>query len=128
MGTTSQDIAGLVERMDLAQFEGHAEGPWACGSNVIEDQSGRPIVTSTIMMTVANARLMTAGPAFIAEIRTLRTEVERLREALTFYRDGFQYHPKRTKTGINLSEWKPTEALLDDCGERARAALKEARS
>lgn len=46
-------------------------------------------------------------------------------KALEFYRDGFQYHPKRSKTGINLSEWKPKEALLEDCGERARSVLSE---
>lgn len=43
------------------------------------------------------------------------------REVIEFYRDGFRYHPKRSTTGINLSEWKPTDALLEDCGERARA-------
>lgn len=43
-------------------------------------------------------------------------------KALEFYRDGFKYHPKRTSTGINVSEWKPTQTLLDDCGETARAA------
>jgi multidrug resistance efflux pump len=44
--------------------------------------------------------------------------------ALAFYRDGFFYEPKRSKTGIDLSEWKPKEALLEDCGNRASAALK----
>ena len=45
-------------------------------------------------------------------------------KALEFYRDSFKYHPKRTSTGINVSEWKPTQALLDDCGETARAVLE----
>lgn len=47
-----------------------------------------------------------------------------LREALTFYRDGFQLHPKRSRTGIDLSEWRPTQALLDDCGNTAMNALE----
>lgn len=51
-------------------------------------------------------------------------EIVVLREALEFYRDGFQYHPKRSKTGVDLSEWKPKQILLDDCGERALAALE----
>ena len=50
-------------------------------------------------------------------------EIERLRAALAFYRDGFFYEPKRSKTGIDLSEWKPKEALLEDCGNRALEAL-----
>lgn len=53
-----------------------------------------------------------------------RAELAKAREALTFYRDGFRYHPKRSRTGVNLSEWRPTEGLLADCGERARAALQ----
>lgn len=48
-------------------------------------------------------------------------QLEAAMKALKFYRDGFRYHPKRTSTGINMSEWKPTEALPDDCGERARS-------
>ena len=48
-----------------------------------------------------------------------------LEAALQFYKDGFRYHAKRTSTGINLSEWKPTEELLNDCGETARSALEE---
>lgn len=46
-----------------------------------------------------------------------------LEAALQFYKDGFRYHVKRTSTGINLSEWKPTEELLNDCGETARSVL-----
>jgi len=46
-----------------------------------------------------------------------------LEAALQFYRDGFRYHVKRTSMGINLSEWKPTEELLNDCGETARSVL-----
>jgi hypothetical protein len=45
-------------------------------------------------------------------------------EALEFYRNGFQLHPKRSKTGVDLSKWKPTEALLEDCGNRADTALR----
>lgn len=56
-------------------------------------------------------------------IEELEREVERLKVALTFYRDGFVFIPKRGPTGLNHSTWEPTEALLDDCGEIARAAL-----
>jgi len=57
------------------------------------------------------------------EIHNLKDRIEALEAALQFYKDGFRYHPKRTSTGINLSEWKPTEELLNDCGEIALAAL-----
>lgn len=52
-----------------------------------------------------------------------RERAGRMEKALAFYRDGFQYKPKRTRTGVDLSTWEPTPALLDDCGETARAAL-----
>lgn len=43
---------------------------------------------------------------------------------LAFYRDGFQFKPKRGPTGINHSTWEPKQILLDDCGETARALLE----
>jgi hypothetical protein len=52
-------------------------------------------------------------------------ELDKAIAALELYRDGFIYHPKRTKTGVDLSEWKPNEKLLDDCGNAARAALPD---
>jgi len=57
-----------------------------------------------------------------AKIEALEAKLAVAEKALEFYRDGFKYHPKRTSTGINVSEWKPTQTLLDDCGETARAA------
>jgi hypothetical protein len=60
---------------------------------------------------------------YLDRIEELTSRNKELEEALRFYKDGFKYHPKRTITGINLSEWKPTEELLNDCGETARAAL-----
>ena len=59
----------------------------------------------------------------IPAIKALEAKLAAAERALEFYRDGFKYHPKRTSTGINVSEWKPTQTLLDDCGETARAAL-----
>lgn len=55
-------------------------------------------------------------------------EVERLREALKFYSEGFIPRPaKRNKYGLNPGlEWKPSEALLDDCGNVAMEALASA--
>lgn len=43
--------------------------------------------------------------------------------ALEFYRDAFQFHPKRGPTGVNQSEWRPKPVLLDDCGNQALEAL-----
>lgn len=64
-----------------------------------------------------------AAAAIAAERDRLALANAELLTGLEFYRDGFRYHPKRSVTGISLSEWKPTERLLDDCGETARALL-----
>ena len=66
--------------------------------------------------------------AMIAEAveRAEAAEAEnaRLREALEFYRNGFERKAKRSRTGLLLSvDYTPTQALLDDCGNRAIAAL-----
>ena len=55
-------------------------------------------------------------------------EIARLRKALEFYQDGFRYYPKYTKLGLNLSEWRPTEELLEDCGNTAKEALELSRA
>lgn len=62
---------------------------------------------------------------YLDRIEELTSRNKELEAALQFYRDGFRYHVKRTSMGINLSEWKPTEELLNDCGETAIAALGE---
>jgi hypothetical protein len=51
----------------------------------------------------------------------LQARVAKMEAALKFYADAwcFTTHPKRP--GL---EWKPKEALLDDCGNIARAALQ----
>ncbi len=45
----------------------------------------------------------------------------RLREALAFYRDGFE--PFKEHKHLPGFAWRPKEGLLDDCGETARAIL-----
>lgn len=58
-----------------------------------------------------------------AEAAEARVRV--LEKALSFYRDGFRLHAKRGPTGIDHSEWKPKRELLEDCGEKACAALSD---
>lgn len=48
------------------------------------------------------------------------SKVQELQRALEFYRDGFTFTTNPRRAGL---EWKPTEALLDDCGNLARATL-----
>lgn len=48
------------------------------------------------------------------------SRIEDLEVALRFYRDGFAFKTNKKYGGL---EWSPTEALLDDCGNTARAAL-----
>ena len=63
------------------------------------------------------------GPDFLSELDTARAEIERLREALAFYRDGFTFITDKRRPGL---AWVPTETLLDDCGNIARATLSPA--
>jgi hypothetical protein len=56
-------------------------------------------------------------------LASLKAENERLREALKFYRDGWDFKTTKKRSGL---EWHPKEALLDDCGNIARAALTDA--
>jgi len=59
-----------------------------------------------------------------SRIEALEAENARLREALTFYRDKWAYTPNKRFGGL---EWRPTETLLDDCGNIARSALNPER-
>jgi hypothetical protein len=60
----------------------HTPGPWACGSNFIEGPDGRSVIETVYPMTVANARLIAAGPdLFAAGIDALQ-ELRRLRDVL----------------------------------------------
>jgi hypothetical protein len=72
----------------------------------------------------SNDATLNFAAAACNSIIPLLDELERKTKALEFYRDGFTYTPKRTRTGIDLSEWKPSEGLLVDCGNIARAALE----
>jgi hypothetical protein len=59
------------------------------------------------------------------EAVALRAKWESARKALEFYRDGWVFKPRRSKTGIDLSSWEPRESLMGDYGERARTALTD---
>lgn len=52
--------------------------------------------------------------------RVVGEENARLRTALQFYADAWCFTTNPKRAGL---EWKPKEALLDDCGNMARAAL-----
>lgn len=64
---------------------------------------------------------MVEAPA--SALDTARAEIERLRAALAFYRDGFTFITDKRRPGL---AWVPTETLLDDCGNIARATLSPA--
>lgn len=58
---------------------------------------------------------------FHADIHELQdAEIARLRKALQFYADTWCFTTNPKRGGL---EWKPKEALLDDCGNTARAAI-----
>jgi hypothetical protein len=52
----------------------------------------------------------------------LREERDRLATALEFYRDAFEPRPAKGRLALGL-EWRPSERLLEDCGNRAAEAL-----
>lgn len=47
--------------------------------------------------------------------------IRTLINALEFYKNGFHPFPNKRYGGL---EYRPTEALLDDCGNIARDAIK----
>lgn len=51
---------------------------------------------------------------------TQADKIAKMRRALEFYRDAFTSTPNQRYGGL---EWKPTEALLEDCGNLALHAL-----
>jgi hypothetical protein len=65
--------------------------------------------------------LLTRAEAAEKQVQKLTAENERLREALRFYRDRWAYTPNKRYGGL---EWRPSETLLDDCGNIARSALE----
>lgn len=83
-----------------------------------------PVLKGASVEKADLASLLRAASERDAAVR----EVERLREALKFYSEGFIPRPaKRNKYGLNPGlEWKPSEALLDDCGNVAMEALASA--
>jgi len=98
--TTPQDIAGLVARMDLEQFEGHTPGPWTAGDRAWPEQVGccpligrpysihgtdyRNVAAAT---TLANARLIAASPDLLQYASDLKATVERLSSELAGSRE-----------------------------------------
>lgn len=97
-------VAGMEAATRLRKLEESNAALMAERTNLIE--------TKRMQLSAADAR-----------IRELEAENARLREALTFYRDRWAYTPNKRYGGL---EWRPSETLLDDCGNIARAALREA--
>ena len=58
-----------------------------------------------------------------ARADTLAARLKEAVEGLEFYKSGFKRTVKRTKLGVAVEEWKPTEELLDDCGNIAVATI-----
>lgn len=58
------------------------------------------------------------------QLTAFQAEVERLKEALKFYRDEFKPKIGKPIPGASSITFHPSEALLEDCGNRAMAALQ----
>jgi hypothetical protein len=110
------DVGEIAKQLEEGPRAGCAENPgW-------EEMAAE----AAAMLRALGATLDHVSSNWRAEIQA-REAAERERDELVkvlkFYRDGFRFHPKRSKTGFNISEWKPTEELLDDCGNLAKDAL-----
>ena len=77
------------QELDLAQFDGHADGPWEAEVNN-PDWDGSVRAASGLIVCVpeqhcdsasANSALIAAAPALLAECRSLRASEARLRAA-----------------------------------------------
>jgi hypothetical protein len=105
----------------------HSPLPWRTHPQVptaVVDLDGRKIASTARSHVSPEINHLTA--AANAAVIVLATSLHHeLVQALQFYCDAFQFHPKRSATGIDLSTWKPKPELLEDCGERARAALQK---
>lgn len=84
----------------------HPNGRWIKGEGITDQEA----LEIAVLAASTSADL----------IASLNTEVEGLRAALTFYRDGWDFKTHKKRSGL---EWFPKEELLDDCGNIARAAL-----
>lgn len=102
--------------IDYSKFEGHTPGPWEVanlsGCNASDELYAAFHVGSTLANELiasldgdyierkhigANAALIAAAPALLAENKALREEVERLKKRLEFpeplWEEGFLTHP-----------------------------------
>lgn len=75
------------------------------------------LVAGNPMLGVPPGVLRAAIASFI---ENQASRIEELEAALRFYRDSFTYKINKKYGGL---EWSPSETLLDDCGNIARAAL-----
>lgn len=71
--------------------------------------------------SAANAAyIANLDPAFVLDLCAAAARAEAMEAALRFYNGAWSFKVNQRYGGL---EWQPTEALLDDCGNIARAAL-----
>jgi len=68
----------------------------------------------------ANAALDAVIDRCRLDATTAEAKLEEAAKVLEFYRDGFTFTTNARYGGL---EWKPTDTLLDDCGNAARTFL-----
>jgi len=97
------EAAFLLERLHEINLDDDAD-------DLIRDWNGH------VEPSIARLRGLLASPP-------PQPQMVAIKSALEFYRDAFQFHPKRGPTGVDHSEWKPKPILIEDCGNRAIEAL-----
>jgi hypothetical protein len=116
----------------------HALSCAHCGMEQPADEIERLRAAKTAALKIADERAIEAVELLAwqkarleqhdqmeTELSNLRAKLATARKALEFYRDGWVFKPRRSKTGIDLSSWEPRESLMGDYGERARVALTD---
>lgn len=87
--------------LDLTQFEGHTPGPWWChGQMWIE--GGGVTLADLAGAYEADAALMTAAPALLAEVKRQAEEIERLRDALAYVVRAWESVPGGGMVHVNV--------------------------
>ena len=109
---------GLVEKLE-------AMAKWLDDGLGHEILSPKPLrEAATVIQTLQRERDEILGDFSTTAhaLSAAEQQVRDMRAGLEFYRDGFTFTTNPRYGGL---EWKPTETLLDDCGNTARLLLKE---
>lgn len=127
------DLNNKIAKLEKLDAE-RTQGDWAFSETqwkyLVKDLNGLPVVgfilkegAKNYPREKANTQFIAAAPEMMAVIRELVKQRDMACEGLRFYDRGFEmYKQHKNLPGF---AWRPTEALLDDCGETAKQTLAQ---